>query len=186
MIYDITFRSAYSAHEGGTKYYSLFLLNVKSQSSELTFLYKVYGSIVRKNSTTKVERSYGDSGCMTLVNEYQKTIKAKGKEGEYSKLYSSDTVRKLNNFPDLTHHLKAAGAVPPLNDSSFEGAIGRTHFAELLEDISNELNIAVEDMLEQSEEALKKRQQEKELEEALAAQLMAQRQEHYGEVLGSW
>lgn len=185
MTFDITFRCAYSIHEGGTKYYSMFLIHVASEAGNAGYLVKVYGSAVKKTSTVKADHDEGSNSYAYLENEYIKTLKSKSKPSEYSNLFKADQSRKFDNFVSLIRALNKHGSIPALNDASFIEAVGKQNFDEMLDYFAGYLNIDVEDMYE-SKEDLKRRQKEKEQQEALAAQLMAQRQEHYGEVLGSW
>ncbi len=95
-------RSAYSLHTSGTKYYSMFLLSVQDGAKRNTQLFKIYGSAV--NQTAQVKHHSEGKG-ETLDTEFNKTLKAKGKAGEYSDLRESEILHEFDNFHDFITYL---------------------------------------------------------------------------------
>ncbi|MFH4293397.1 hypothetical protein WAJ58_19770, partial [Acinetobacter baumannii] len=102
MSLKIVVRSAYSLHTSGTKYYSMFLLSVQDGAKRNTQLFKIYGSAV--NQTAQVKHHQEGNGA-TLDTEFNKTLKVKGKAGEYSDLRESEILHEFDNFHDFITYL---------------------------------------------------------------------------------
>ncbi|MGQ1362160.1 hypothetical protein ACT4WY_19640 (plasmid) [Acinetobacter baumannii] len=184
MSLKIVVRSAYSLHTSGTKYYSMFLLSVQDGAKRNTQLFKIYGSAV--NQTAQVKHHQEGNGA-TLDTEFNKTLKVKGKAGEYSDLRESEILHEFDNFHDFITYLTLDSQINAIR-APFASAITEKGFEQYLETLSQTLGIPVDDMYKFtfSYESEEERQRKQEEEERKAAQLMAQRQEFYGEVLGSW
>ncbi|EPK9978362.1 hypothetical protein [Acinetobacter baumannii] len=184
MSLKIVVRSAYSLHTSGTKYYSMFLLSVQDGAKRNTQLFKIYGSAV--NQTAQVKHHSEGKG-ETLDTEFNKTLKVKGKAGEYSDLRESEILHEFDNFHDFITYLTLDSPINAIR-APFASAITEKGFEQYLETLSQTFGIPVDDMYKFtfSYESEEERQRKQEEEERKAAQLMAQRQEFYGEVLGSW
>ncbi|MFH4385012.1 hypothetical protein WAJ74_19765, partial [Acinetobacter baumannii] len=82
--------------------YSMFLLSVQDGAKRNTQLFKIYGSAV--NQTAQVKHHQEGNGA-TLDTEFNKTLKAKGKAGEYSDLRESEILHEFDNFHDFITYL---------------------------------------------------------------------------------
>lgn len=171
-----SFTVHHSEHEGGTKYYSLVLINAylgdKVYSSRL---YRIYGSIEKQTILWRADVDLpSDVPAKNIArNQYLKTLNSKIRGGYHelgvAEVFDFEKCDEVADFCSL-HSIC-------LGKSLFEvlGSIESDNFIDYINDL---YKVQTDPLYKTKKDSTKsKEKQEK---------LFQMRQEHYGEVLGSW
>ena len=178
MSFKISIKHSDATHTSGTKYYGLVLINIFDSVAAQTYsrLYRIYGSVDKKTVTWKCDVGQGNNALSNFAQqEFEKLSKSKSRGG-----YTGIDKQRIVEYDDLGGILDfTAGEDIVIHalDKTLGQIIGNTEYKELVRYL--EEDVLGGKSIRRNEEVIKAEQ------EALALALQ-QRQEYYGDMLGSW